>query len=168
MPVDFFNEKCRTSSNNERFGLCDDPPPPHKPAYIDENNEDEWIGIVTNKSLLDVNFYAVDHCIELPLLENGKKPSRCDGILLAGRILIFVELKSRDVRRKIWLQEGIDQLISTINLFRWNADLVSYDRVVAHICNKKRPISHSGRSEKIQKFKDTTGLMLYTDQVIQL
>lgn len=168
MPVDFFNEKCRTSSNKERFGLCDDPPPPHKPAYIDDNNEDEWIGIVTNKSLLDVNFYAVDHCIELPSPENGNKPSRCDGILLAGRILIFVELKSRDVRRKVWLRDGIDQLISTIKIFRKSHNINDYNRVEANICNKQRPVSHSGRSEKIQKFKDTTGLILYTNQEIRL
>lgn len=168
MPVDFFNEKCRTTSNKARFGLCDDPPPPHTPAYINENNKGEWIGIVTNERLLDVNFHAVDHCIALPLVEDGRKPLRCDGILLSENTLIFVELKSRDVRRKVWLQEGIDQLISTINLFRRNSDLVSYDRAEAHICNKKRPISHLGRSEKIQKFKDTTGLILYTDQEIQL
>ena len=167
MPVDFFNEKCRTTSNKARFGLCDDPPPRHTPAYIDEDNEDEWIGIVTNRRLLDINFYAVDHCVDLPFQES-KEPQRCDGIILAESTLVFVELKARDERRNKWIKKGINQLIPTIEFFKQNYEITGYNRVEARICNKKRPISHSGRSEKMQNFKDITGMVLYTDQEIQI
>ena len=50
MPIDFFENKCKSTSNKIEFGLCDDPPPAENPAYIDENDVSKWIGIVKNNT----------------------------------------------------------------------------------------------------------------------
>lgn len=61
MPINFFDVGCKTKSNKTEFGLCDDPPP----AYIDENNNSKWIAFVSNPENKDVDFYAIDHCINI-------------------------------------------------------------------------------------------------------
>ncbi len=34
MPIDFFAPECRSESDSERFGLCDDPPPDTNPDSL--------------------------------------------------------------------------------------------------------------------------------------
>jgi hypothetical protein len=36
--MNFFDSKRQDCATKRRFGLCDDEPPPHKPAYLDEVN----------------------------------------------------------------------------------------------------------------------------------
>ena len=61
MPIDFFINNCKSSSNLAEFGLCDNPPPTDNPkAHIDEVDDTKWIGIVRNKDNKEVDFIAID------------------------------------------------------------------------------------------------------------
>ncbi len=157
MPINFFDQNCKTGSANVQFGLCDDPPPATNPAYIDENDSTKWIAIVNNPVQNNVSFYAIDHCISI-LRSNGEMESRCDGLLLYLNTLLFIELKSREGGK--WLQKGRKQLTTIVNIFKSQNDINSYDKVEAYVCNSLRPLAHIGQATNIQKFKDDTGLTL--------
>ncbi len=163
--INFFRKECKTESNNEKFGLCDDPPPATEPAYINENNCRQWIAVVKNPQSQTVKFYAVDHCVPI-YKEDGNMESRCDGILSYLNNLIFVELKER--KKGQWFKKGREQLTVTIKRFKSECDLNTYDRVEAYVCNSLKPLSNMGQMENIQRFKDETGLSLKSQRIVNL
>jgi len=165
MPINFFLGKCKSNSNKIEFGLCDDPSPSINPAYIDETDTAKWIGIVNNKHEKNVDFTAVDNCIEVKRAD-GKDENRCDGFLSFDNNLIFVELKSREGGQ--WFKKGREQLTVTINTFKANYDITSYDDVYGNVCNSLRPMSHIGHASNIQQFFDDTGLVLKGDRTIEI
>lgn len=167
MPIDFFTEACRSISNKKTFGLCDDPPPANTPAYIDENNSNQWIGIVNNKNAHSVHFYAIDHCVDI-LRADGRMERRCDGLLCHSKKMIFIELKSQKKKGSAWLTEGREQLKTTIDIFRKNVDESSYESIEAYVCNQLKPRANQGHAVQIQKFKDETGVNLKTKQIIDI
>jgi hypothetical protein len=154
-----FEDTCKTASSLLYFGLCDDPPPATRPAYIKEveNEPSHWIATVLNEGEKEVVFYAIDHCIAI-FRSNGDPESRCDGMLQCERKLAFVELKDR--ASSGWLKKGSDQLTTTINIFTANHDITVYNKIEAYVANKQRPLSNTGNATQIQKFKDDTGLIL--------
>lgn len=161
MPLNLLEAGCKTQSNNTVFGLCDNPPPAEDPAYIDETNSGSWIAEVSNPACINVDFFAVDHCVEVKR-HNGEKAKRCDGILVSGNQLTFVELKDRG--HTGWISGGRKQLTETINYFTANHDMTVYPNVDARICNKQRPLAVVNVSTEVQKFKDDTGLILTIDR----
>lgn len=165
MAIDFFQNKCKNTTSASDFGLCDDPPPPSKPAYIDTTDTTKWIGIVENNQNKEVDFIAIDACIDIKR-PNGEQENRCDGLLSYDNSLIFVELKSRDGGQ--WVKKGREQLTITINHFKNNYDINSYDDVYGNVCNSLRPISNVGHATNIQQFHDDTGLVLKTDSKIKI
>jgi len=106
MPIDYFSN-CRTNSGKEKFGLCDDQPPLSNPAYIDEDNSTKWIGIVKNSEQKEINFNAIDNCIDIRRADNTMD-SRCDGVLSYEDKLIFTELKAKRWIKLFW---RVDQAI---------------------------------------------------------
>ena len=165
MPIDFFEKKCKSTSNKIEFGLCDDPPPAENPAYIDENDVSKWIGIVKNSTNKQIEFIAIDACIEIRR-PDGKLESRCDGLLSFDNNLIFVELKAREGGQ--WLKKGSEQLTITINIFKSHYDITKYNDVYGNVCNSLRPQSHFGHAANIQQFYDETGLILKGDRTIEI
>jgi len=157
MPINFLDLNCSTQSNELEFGLCDDPPPPHKPAYINETDPLIWIAKVKNPNQEMVTFYAIDHCVSVKR-SDGKMAKKCDGVLSYHNNLIFVELKSK--KSKQWLREGREQLTSTINNFKLSYDMSICKKVEAYVCNNLKPLAHIGQATNIQKFKDDTGFIL--------
>lgn len=165
MPIIFFDNLCKTSSNNTKFGICDNPPPSKKPAYIDENNASKWIAIVNNSMNKKIDFYAIDNCVNI-LKADGNKESRCDGMLSYEDKIIFVELKMRGSSG--WLSKARDQLTITFSKFCENNDLTNYKSIEAYACNSLKPLSNQGNSAQIQKFKDETGLIMHVQQEINI
>ena len=78
MPINFFKQICKTESSEINFGICDNLK--NKGAYIDENNKSNWISIVSNPDQKEIEFYAIDNCVEIRRA-NGEMESRCDGVL---------------------------------------------------------------------------------------
>lgn len=163
MSINFFEPLGKTSSTNITFGLCDDAPPATSPAYIDEVDESKWIGHVTNLASIAVDFYAIDHCIDIRR-PNGEMESRCDGMLHYDNKLAFVELKDRASQG--WLAKAREQLAITTNIFKENHDSSTYDKVDAYVCNKQRPLFSTNYKIAIQQFKDNTGLILHVQREI--
>jgi hypothetical protein len=157
MPIDFFNSCCRTSSNNRQFGLCDDPTPANRPAYIDESNNDKWIAEVENITVKTVEFYAIDNCVEI-LRDDQTQESRCDGMLHCENSIIFVELKDRNYGG--WVAKGREQITTTFNVFKSNYDISRFQKIEAYVCNKQKPRAITSCMIEKQKFKDDTGLCL--------
>jgi len=164
MPINFFDENAKTGSSNVRFGLCDDPPPSINPAYIDENDDTKWIGIVNNPVKKSIDFYPVDNCIPI-YKPDGNLERRCDGMLLCDNNLSFIELKRRENK---WLGDGRKQLTITIQNFQNNHDIKAFSKVDAYLCNSIRPIFKENYIIEIQKFKDDTGFVLNVQQNIHI
>ncbi len=165
MSIDYFTNSCKTSSNKVKFGLCDDPPPLSNPAYIDEKEPAKWIGIVKNSEEKNVDFFAIDNCVDIRR-DDGTMDSRCDGVLSYEDKLIFVELKERDGGQ--WLKKGREQLTATINRFKQEVDVSKFSSIKGYVCNSLRPQSHTGQANNIQKFKDDTGYNLFGKQDIDI
>lgn len=165
MPINFFINNCKSSSNKKEFGLCDDPPPPSLPAYIDELDKSKWIATINNRNSKKVDFIAIDACIDIRKAD-GNLESRCDGLLAYDNDLIFVELKSREGGQ--WLKKGREQLTITVDNFKDNYNISQYNDVSANVCNSLRPQSHSGHAVNIQRFFDDTGLVLRADSTIEI
>lgn len=165
MSINFLDPNCSTNSNNREFGLCDDPPPSKSPAYIEEIDQTIWIAKVNNPNTEKVTFFAIDNCVEV-LRADGKMESRCDGVLSYSNNLIFVELKSR--KSKKWFKGGREQLTTTIKNFMLHHDISEYSKVEAYVCNKLRPLAHTGQAANIQKFKDDTGFILKGKRAIDI
>jgi len=156
MPIDYLAD-CKTNSSKMKFGICDEQSPSTNPAYIDEDNSTEWIGIINNTTEKDIQFNAIDNCIDIRR-EDGKMDSRCDGVISYEKNLIFVELKEREGGQ--WFKKGREQLTATINRFKQEHNTTDFTSIRASVCNSLRPNSHSGQFENIQKFKDDTGYNL--------
>ncbi len=163
MPIDFFQETCKTESHARQFGLCDNPPPAEDPAYIDETNSSAWTAEIQNINEVKVEFYAVDHCVEVRR-PNAGRAKRCDGILKYNNNLTFVELKDRGTGN--WISGGRKQLTETVYFVRDNHDITAYTNIDARICNKQRPLAITSNTNEIQNFKDDTGFLLTIDRTI--
>ncbi len=165
MPIDFFKDKCKSSSNSEEFGICDDIDNNTAIAYIDEENPDNWIGIVSNPNQFEASFYAVDHCVTINR-EDGSQEKSCDGILSYNNNLVFIELKKR--KRSPWAREGKNQIIKSVMFFNDNYDINSFDKIEAYVCNQIRPLVNQGRASMLEEFKNNTGINLKIQQRIQI
>ncbi len=165
MSVDFSKNCCKTTSSSLCFGLYDEPHPAKEPAYIVESNGKKWSAEVKNIDEVEIEFYAIDHCVDFSF-KNGKMMKRCDGLLKKNRMLAFVELKSS--KRK-WLKEGIEQLIVSIELFKQQHQSQKYELKEAYVCNNQKPYFNSGHAQKIEEFKDRSrGLILRPKYLIEL
>ncbi len=167
MSINFFDVKCQTSSARKLFGLCDDPPPPLNPAYIDELDGAKWIAIVLNEDLYQVTFTAIDHCIiiERP---DGKSAKRCDGVLTYNSTVIFVELKQRGASGNEWVKDAETQLRTTIGYFEIEDDAENYNKKKAYIANSEHPKFKESQVKRMEQFFDDTGYVLRIENRIIL
>jgi hypothetical protein len=160
---DFFAQsKHQEITKKNLFGLCDDPPPAEKPAYIDESDEQKWIAIVGNRHHKAITFTAIDHCPEFDFRkEDGKQDSRCDGVISVDESILFVELKQRKGRKsKDWLDDGETQLKRTIYHFSKSSDAVDFKHRYVYIANSKKPKFYRGQEVRMNNFLKETGYVL--------
>lgn len=167
MNMSLLEERCQTSSSKKIFGLCDLPAPSTKPAYIDEENGGEWIGVVVNEYLCKVTFTAIDHCIDIHSPDNAQ-PKRCDGLLTYDDAAIFVELKDRSTKGNNWVKEAELQLRSTIHHFERTADAEDFRKKKAYIANSTRPKFKKSQTQRMEKFQIDTGYVLRIENRIIL
>lgn len=164
MSIDFFDENCQSITDKLEFGICDDQP--QKPAYLDFNNKSKWIATVENANNILITFTAIDDCINIPMVDD-KMPKRCDGMLTYESNLIFVELKERNYKNQVWIEEGKEQLKNTIDLFL-NNNIKNYRSKKAYIANSKKPKFPYSHKETMQKFRNETGFMLTIEAKIKI
>jgi len=156
MSVVFFQLRCQTSSKKRTFGICDNPPPATDPAYIDEENGQNWIATIDNFYQSEITFTAIDHCIEFPLRPDGKQSKRCDGVLTYGDTVAFVELKARDEHGTKWIKDAEEQLLVSIALFEKSNEAEEFPVKKAYIVNSDRPRFRESQAARMEKFLNTT------------
>lgn len=168
MTIDLNVAKCQTYSNQKLFGLCDEPSPIEKPAFIDEKNGAKWIAVVVNEHKFEVTFTAIDHCIEI-LRKDGNKDKRCDGVLTYGTNIIFVELKQISGLGNDWVKVAEKQLRTTIAHFKNSEEAQIYTSKKAYIANSEHPKSKESQARRMEQFFiDTHGYVLRIENRIVL
>lgn len=149
--MNFFNSDCQTAGiTAARFGLCDDEA--GDVAYVDEQNEADWIATVINNQGVVLTFTAVDKCVIKDGEQSGR--GRCDAMLTSTEHLYFVELKSADRADNA---HGKSQLVSTIEFFkeRHGDRLAEFRHRKAFLCNnKKRPFIVMDNEEQKRFFRE--------------
>lgn len=122
--IDFFDKKYnREACSISEFGICDGDNEQNQPSFLSlkVENKGNWGAVVINSKSKTTNFLPVDN--NIPILNpDGTTKKRCDGILYIleekEKSIYFVELKERtDKQSRTWRNDGIKQLISTINIF---------------------------------------------------
>lgn len=167
MKIDFFAVACQQTTQATRFGLCDDNDKPMEPAYVDTDDDTKWVAIVENGNADEVTFTAIDNCVEIKRTD-GFNESRCDGMLMSEKTIIFVELKQRKGQNREWIAEGVAQLKNTITIFKAHHDITEYDVAKAYIANRLKPWFQSGQMLRMQQFEDETGIILRVENKITL
>lgn len=167
MSVNFFDSKCQTFSDKKLFGLCDDPPPYTKPAYIDEVDGAKWIAVVNNEYKYYITFTAIDNCIKIER-EDKKPAKRCDGVLTYNATIVFVELKERGAIGNEWVKEAEKQLRITIGYFEKSPDAENYRIKKAYIANSEHPKFKETQFERMEKFFVETGYVLRIENRINV
>lgn len=168
MSIDFFNESCKYSTRNKKFGLCDPISPDgntENPAYIDNENGETWIATVLNDYEDEIYFYAIDNCVNFNTQIQVRK---CDGVLILKDKIAFVELKSRTGKASKWISHAESQLITTIEYFSQEIDTADYTDKRAYIANNRSPRSRISQAERMDRFYKTTGFVLFIEARINL
>ncbi len=167
MSINFSEALCQTTSNLKLFGLCDDPPPPHKAAYIDETNGAKWIAVVVNDDKHNVTFTAIDHCIPINRAD-GKPSKRCDGVLTFNSTVIFVELKEIGGKGNDWVEVAEEQLKITIGHFEAQDDGDKFNQKKAYVANSEHPKFKESQTRRMNQFFVDTGYVLRVENRIIL
>jgi len=162
-----FDKKCQSFSSAKLFGLCDDPAPSLKPAYIDEHDDSKWLARVVNEELFQVIFSAIDHCIAFKR-NDGRMEKRCDGVLVYNSNIIFVELKDRNISGSNWIKEAESQLLATINYFESKNEGSNFRKKMAYIANRAKPYFRRGQISRMEQFQKSTGYVLRIEHKIIL
>lgn len=167
MSVDFSLGTCQSKSSKKLFGLCDDLPPPHKPAYINETDGAKWIAVVDNYYEYEVTFTAIDHCIPI-FLADGVMSKRCDGMLSYNDTVVFVELKQRAQLGSDWIIDAELQLRTTIGYFKASEQAGSFKSKRAYAANSEHPRFRTNQIERMERFNEDTGYVLRIENRITL
>ncbi len=162
MSLDFLRNNCREPERHDtRFGLCD--PKGVSPAYSDLENPRNWVAEVLNQSGLGLTFTPVDNC----LIQHNELPGqgRCDGILTTFRHLYIVELKDQ---RRYWTAKAIEQLESTIEIFKATHDIAEFRHRKAFACNKCHPRFQVLEASEKTRFFRRHGVRLHVEATIEV
>lgn len=170
MEIDFFKSQCQSASNKKLFGLCDEQDN-KGPAYIDENNKNNWIVEVENKEQKEVHFVAIDNCIDIWRDKEKKEmDNRCDGMLWYDKAVVFVELKERESKKSknAWVKNGEKQLKRTIEYFEKTEQSNKFTEKRAYIANKAHPKFKESQFQRMKSFKQETGYTLRIENRIKI
>ncbi len=167
MSVQFFEARCSNQSNKKLFGLCDDPSPATNPAYIDEEDGAKWIAIVDNEPRFNVQFIAIDNCIET-LRVDGLMDKRCDGVLTHNSTVCFVELKQRTTKGPGWIKDAEEQLRTTIGYFEKEPEATAFKSKKAYIANSENPKFKINQARRMDQFYWDTKYVLRIENRIVL
>ena len=164
-PFSFFDSKYQYVSTKKIFGLCDDEPPSHEPAYLDETDGSKWIAVVENDRQFEVRFIALDNSIKL-FKPNGDQDRCSDGLLTFHSTIIFVELTT--ATHKNWKKDKDDQLRTTISHLKKTKEANQYEIKKAYIANSNRRVSNTSYQSRMDIFLNDTGYDLRIQNRIEI
>jgi len=201
MPIDFYTSPCTkaganchlpdvvcsASTNNSRFGICDDESHLRRPAKLKTSDESTWDLTVENRNNNQVLFKAIDFCVDVyranvyDLDDDNRLPDlfsildaslnshglikRCEGFLVFNDSILFFEIKTGKTRS--WLKDAREKLEETILSFQFAHPNHNANLLKPIISNKNR-ITH--QNEAIQKriLKDKIGLEFILNHTISI
>ncbi len=167
MSIGFQDVNCQTQSERKIFGLCDEPSPSIKPAYIDEEDGSKWIAVVENEDKISTTFTAIDNCIEIRGAD-GRMEKRCDGMLKFNSTVIFVELKQRGAQGNAWVEDAERQLKNSIFHFEKSDQAENFNQKKAYISNSEHPKFKASQKGRMEKFYLETSYILRIEARIKL
>jgi hypothetical protein len=131
MTLNFLENTCSEPVRTDaKFGICDDQD--GEKAYSTINTPEQWIATVKNDHTIKLVFTPIDNCLIKGHELIGIR--RCDGILTSTQHLYFIELKNQS---KNWIANAIEQLESTIVLFKENHNIDVFKHKKAFACKKR-------------------------------
>ncbi len=135
-------------------------------AYSTNDDADKpWNACVSNPNAHEVLFSPLDHNVIIHPVPS-ETYSLCDGMLQHGNEwLAFVELK---VRGGGWIQENIDQLKSTIELYHTNHDYREFRHREAYAANRKHPSYHYSHKVQMNEFRSQMKFRLIIQNGIKM
>lgn len=83
----------------------------------------------------------------------------------SGGLLVFVELKAQD---RGWIPKAIEQLKSTIELFRASHNIEQFSSRIAYAANKKHPYFDHSHRETQQEFREKHKFRLLIQNKIEI
>lgn len=160
----FFEERCRTGINNQRFGIRDDIE--NQPAYIDIECEEKWGAEIINATGQALDFYALDSCLTLRNADNSI-PSLCDAaIQTAQNELYFIELKNR--ASKGWRGKAMQQLRNTVELYRAKEGKNHFIKITCCVCNSQKPRAPESNLSPMRQFERELGCRLLVQAKVEV
>lgn len=153
--LDFFAKQYVTEPprTETSFGIIDDG---SLSRTTIEGDSAQWDAIVTNVRQLTVHFVPVDHNIEVRR-PNGDLESLCDAMLWRDGWVCFVEIKDR---HESWISEAVEQLKSTIAVFKASHDWNGYGKREAYACNRRHGRFKASKMQEMNDFRRETGFRL--------
>ncbi len=163
--VNFLSQgyRCEDVKYDRVLGICD--PEGEFPAYTSSANDstNKWIATIQNDKKMGVQFVPIDKNI-LIYRTNGDMEKTCDGMILYGQSISFVELK--DVHIGGWLSEAIRQLTTTIEMFNQNHNYRDFEKRYAYPANCRHPQFQCSCRERLQEFRNKYHFTLMPKAVI--
>jgi hypothetical protein len=146
MKIDFFDKKCLTETNAEKFGIIDGID--DNKAFLIFQDHSDWICTIVNSNAENIEFRSIDNCI-IVRRDNNDKERTCDCMLTYADNIVFIELKNKI---SSWINDGIEQIEQTIIAFKENHDIDVFKHKRAFVANKKHPQFHVIENETMIKF----------------
>lgn len=162
--IDYNIEKCQETTNEKKFGICDDIDN-NDPAYLNFSDLENWNAEIINSEQVEILFTAIDNCINI-IRDDGNMEKRCDCMLSYPNNIVFIELKK--VRTKGWIPNGIEQLRTCIQVFKENNDINLFRKRRAVLANSKKPYFHFKQQETMQRFFNETKVRLIIGYSIKI
>ncbi len=194
MPIDFFISPCAKPdgncqiagvvcsavTNQDRFGISDANSHLRRPAEVRLNDEPNWDFTVINSNNKEVNFKAVDFCVDIyrtgtyDLDDDNRDVSqfssdnanpvyielikRCEGFLTFDSSILFIEIKRRPHGN--WLSDAREKFEETILSFMEHHPDSPFNVIEPIVSNMLFNRVH--QSEMVQKkiLKDKIGVEL--------
>ncbi|MBR4662885.1 MAG: hypothetical protein IKO93_03325 [Lentisphaeria bacterium] len=171
MKIDFFADNPKHETiDDELFGIVDDELEPPQPVRIDRERSSSrtWNCTVANPAEKTIDFYPVDHCLDLRR-EDGSQEKCCDALLAetGGGQLFFLELKNRRKSADA-VDDAIEQLANTIRIFQQNHNLPFWKKTVAYAANRKHPSFNFSRKDEMLKFRQEHHVRLVISARIEI
>lgn len=195
MPIDFFitpcgnlRGDCQTEPNrclqnipNAKFGICDVDGGNRLPAKIIVANPDPNTDfIVVNNSKTQVNFKAVDWCVDIyrtgtydlddenrvatqfssdsVFMPGSELIKRCEGFLQDDNKVLFIEMKDIPKARGGWIADARKKFEETILSFKEHHPALISSLIKPILCNPSFPGPHPNETIQKKILKDKIGL----------
>ncbi len=128
------------------------------------SEEDEYQICVVNENEFEVTFIKIDQCL---IINNDHR--KCDCALISNNQFFFIEIKNVKLKqRKLARKEAIQQLKSTIEIFKQNLDLSQFElyAIIGFKTNKPYIVQSSKNTQRVMFKSDYDVVLQEGSQIV--